>query len=609
MSHTIHKSSVYGSTTQRVLGIPEILELVFSFLETKDAAQCARVCKGWSAIALDSLWRDVDDLHRLFSLLAPIVARETPDCPDVNALPVVSVVSCGSAQTSQHFSRPLEPADWGRFMRYARRVRSFSALPSDDERLHGPPIFDEIARTRPTFNVLPKLSSLSWLSEKGDRTRLSLMFMHDNIKHFAVRLIPTDDYSFGVFFQEIALRMPKLIELDLRFNFPMRDIEEALCKLLTDLPELEKIILPKFTLTAKIIEQLSKSPKLRVVQFEFPESQGTGDVSDVHNWFPNVDEEAFPALHDLSVSVHLPHMIRFLNSDFSPSHLQCLYVHVLYVVPPYQVQEFLESVAKNCKQLTQLFLDFAGDPSPLIFRTSLPDEDRIGWNSLRPLTKLPKLTQFELHWETALAVTHADVEELASSMPALEVLVLNPEPLPTPQPPALTLRALIPFAQHCRNMRELSLCVDASATDTLEDAARELHAALPPVRFQKLRELTFGLSRITHPESIALFLSRLCPVGVTVAAGVSWPEGVGALAAENVDDQAVLLDMWNQAKEWYSRWEEVNHMLPLLTSIRMEERARRSELEREVEDLRVRCRVLEDRMHVGVPHDGGCITL
>ncbi|KAI0668069.1 hypothetical protein C8Q78DRAFT_1048133 [Trametes maxima] len=587
-------SSIYGSTTQRVLAIPEILELVFSFLCAKDNAVCARVCKGWSEVALDTLWREVDDLRRFFGLLAPV---ET------------AVDSTGTPEYYEHFRRPLEPADWIRFMRYATRVRKLLVLPAEDSHLRGHLVFDEIARTRSTLNILPKLSSLTWESGlDGERLRLSLMFMHENVKSFTVRLIRSESYSLGIFFQEIALRMPKLTLLDLRFTFAVRDIEQELCALFKALPQLRKVILPKFTLTSKIIERLSKSPKLQVVQFEFLEFQGSGDVSDVHNWLPALEEDTFPALNDLSISVHLPHMTRFLNAEYTPANLQCLYVHTLYTVPPYQVHDFFDAAAQNCPLLKQLYLDFSGDPSPLLFRTSLAGEDRITWNTLRPLLKFSKLTDFELHWDTPLALTQDDVEQLAMCMPAIEVLMLNSEPIPTLETPPLTLRALIPFARHCPKIRELALYIDASAND-LDAATHELRDALPSVRFRALRMLSVGLSRITVPEPVAIFLSLLCPPECRIGAGVSWPNGPQALEPEDAEARATLADIWTHAMQWHTRWMEVDRMLPLLTKVRLEEHSRRAELEREVEGLRVRARLLEERLNVGVPQDGGCILL
>ncbi|KAI0824326.1 hypothetical protein BC628DRAFT_425787 [Trametes gibbosa] len=503
---------------------------------------------------------------------------------------------------------PLEPADWARFTRYARRVRALSVLPRSDTLLRGPLVFDEVARTRATLNILPRLSNLTWTTENSERLQLSLMFMHENIRNFTVKLIRSDHYPLSIYFQEISLRMPALTHLDMRFTFPVREIQDDLCKLFDSLPHLQRVVLPKFTLSAKIMEKLSHCPKLRVIQFEFMESQGAGDVSDVHNWFPVLKEGAFPELRDLSISVHIPHMVRFLSSMFFPANLTCLYVHVLYIVPPYQVQEFLEATAQSCQQLNQLYIDFAGDPSPLLFRSILSDEDRISWNTLRPVLKLSKLTLFEIHWDQPLAISQGDIENLAASLPSLEVLSLNSEPLPAPQPPSLTLGALIPFARHCPKMRELSLYIDASTSATdLEAASRSLHASLPPTRFRSLEKLSLGLSRISDTEPVALFLSEICPLGCTVGAGVSWPNGFGALASETIEDGTVLVDMWAKAASWYEQWLVVDKMMPPLVRARMQERARRQELEREVEDLRVRSRLLEDRASVGVPQDGGCI--
>jgi len=60
------------STVHRVLGIPELLDMIFRFLDDASNASNARVSRQWSEIALDTLWRDVNDPYRLFGLLAPL---------------------------------------------------------------------------------------------------------------------------------------------------------------------------------------------------------------------------------------------------------------------------------------------------------------------------------------------------------------------------------------------------------------------------------------------------------------------------------------------------------------------------------------------------------
>ena len=62
----------YEATTLRVLAIPEIIELIMSFLDKKDNVNNACVCRSWSEIALDCIWRNVDDITQLLRLLAPL---------------------------------------------------------------------------------------------------------------------------------------------------------------------------------------------------------------------------------------------------------------------------------------------------------------------------------------------------------------------------------------------------------------------------------------------------------------------------------------------------------------------------------------------------------
>lgn len=51
--------------------VNELVAIVLSFLDNHSLAVSARVCKKWREIALDLLWREVDDLHRLFTTLSP----------------------------------------------------------------------------------------------------------------------------------------------------------------------------------------------------------------------------------------------------------------------------------------------------------------------------------------------------------------------------------------------------------------------------------------------------------------------------------------------------------------------------------------------------------
>ena len=71
--------------THRVLGIPELLDMIFGYLDPPSNAVNAQVCKQWLDIAMDVLWKNVGNLYRLFSLLSPLKAER--DDNYVRALP------------------------------------------------------------------------------------------------------------------------------------------------------------------------------------------------------------------------------------------------------------------------------------------------------------------------------------------------------------------------------------------------------------------------------------------------------------------------------------------------------------------------------------------
>lgn len=223
----------------------------------------------------------------------------------------------------------------------------------------------------------------------------------------------------------------------------------------------------------------------------------------------------------------------------------------------------------------------------------------LSWDDIRPLLLCKHLRVFELTWTSPLGLLQDDVEELASSWPSLRILQLNclPNPVIPLAPPTLTLGALIPFSTHCPELEELGLDIDTD-TAALEFTAGDA-AAPPPPPFRKLSRLCFGLSPIAEAGPVALFLSRICPLGCEIAPGPRVPDGFNVVFYEWT---IRLLDLWT----------EVGRVLPLLVRLRMEERARRKELEREVEDLRMRCSVLEGRgtLPVGALNaDGSCLIL
>ena len=79
----------YSSVMRRVLEIPEIIEQILSYLENKEKLAIAPVCKRWADIALNLVWRKMDNIITLFLGLAPMVPND--DLCYVSCVSILSV--------------------------------------------------------------------------------------------------------------------------------------------------------------------------------------------------------------------------------------------------------------------------------------------------------------------------------------------------------------------------------------------------------------------------------------------------------------------------------------------------------------------------------------
>lgn len=80
-----------GKLACETLGIPEVLAVILSYNDQRDASRCMRVCRGWYDTAMRAAWTEVIGLMPIFNALAPLERRylnydsncyEPPDGPD-----------------------------------------------------------------------------------------------------------------------------------------------------------------------------------------------------------------------------------------------------------------------------------------------------------------------------------------------------------------------------------------------------------------------------------------------------------------------------------------------------------------------------------------------
>ncbi|KDR71523.1 hypothetical protein GALMADRAFT_281781 [Galerina marginata CBS 339.88] len=545
----------------RVLCIPELLDMIFSFLDPASNVVNAQTCKRWSDIALDSLWKEVDDLHQLFGILAPLRVSEE----------------------LYEFDRLPESADWKRFEKYANRVRRLVYEPDGltPPRKMKQSVFDDVARTRTRLDILPNMHTLQWRAPLS----ISIMFMHSGIKSFTVWLpLQLETISPRPFFQDIAARMPNLASLDVRSYVPLRCIETEMANLLMLLSKLQRITLPRYYFTTCIAETLSGLEHLGIIEFQYVPEQGCGSVFDVSTFNPSLSEGSFPALWDHSMAVTFDDASRFFNLSFTPTNITMLYIDSYEIETPTALHNLLSVIAENCQLLKFLALLSLRDASLTTLAENPYDTGlMVTMDHLKPVLKLANLTALEFTQQYPLVLNPADIELLASSWPAIETLSLNSEPVHLSQS-NLTLDALTPFARHCRKLHHLGLFIDATSIPQ------------PPIAsivpFQSLKRLSMGVSIIEGPDAVALYLSKIVPLNVKLDCGITWEE------SDEADD-----GISNTIFQRCASWERVAELLPVLTELRKEERERTRVLEKELEDSRMRVKVITDTVALGVKLD------
>jgi hypothetical protein len=426
------------------------------------------------------------------------------------------------------------------------------------------------------------------------------MFMHPNVKRFVFWLPQFIEPDSPLpFFRDVVSRMPHLTFLDIRTVTPMNKIEDSMIYLLRSLLKLRKVVFPRYAFSTHIAETVQNLEDLGCVEFQYVAEQGCGDPADTEVFRPTLKLGAFPSLWDLSLTCSVEDCTSFMRQSSAPTNLTALYVDSRLMESPAAVHELLTVLADTCQLLESLgIVTLINDAEPIQTLVDVPTSERINYSTLRPVQNFPNLTIFEIIHQYPLDLKLEDLEQLARSWPSLRKLILNNEPVISDEC-ALTLKALVPFAQHCPELEQLGLFINASTADLPSTYQVELPPSYQSKPFSKLRRLSMGVSLIADEGAVALFLSQICPLNTHLECGVTWD--IPGLR----EDQELYVAIMDRC----AKWTKAAELLPLLTKLRMEERERTRLLVAEVQDLRMRSGVLMDRVGMRAVSGNGCVML
>ncbi|KAF4582685.1 hypothetical protein EYR40_002609 [Pleurotus pulmonarius] len=460
----------------------------------------ALVSRKWSEEALSALWKHLDAMYPLLSLLAPLVKSK-----DNSSL--------------REFERPLWSHDWTIFRKYSWRVYSISYSSIGSE-LYSHSVFTDIALSKPQGDLIPNLRNLvcsPYSLCDFIPLLLNQRLVDLDIGGAAASSLP----KVKSLLSYLPDRCPMLRRLELR-SFGYEYTEIGLDVFLSPLSTLTELEIAPATLTPCVMHALACLPKLE-------------HIRSTHRWpthttnqlpYPPVDTgEWFTSLGLLEISTD---NVPLFLEQYKFTNLRKLVLQPDTQQTREQHFRFFEVISSCCPQLEILQLDKWRNASERPLKLALAT-----WESFAPLRRLTRLTELSL---IDLPMTTPGLLYLAESLPSLKHLDLQ-RTTTSDGTPAFPISVLPQLAVIRPQLTFLCLCMDTSPSAL---AVTSDHA-----RFRCLAELNVGPSSLdSSPLEVATYLRGILPEGCRLTR--LW-DGWGGVGPER----------WNA-------WEPVIEMLPAL---------------------------------------------
>ncbi|KIO32396.1 hypothetical protein M407DRAFT_18707 [Tulasnella calospora MUT 4182] len=521
------------------LAVPELLANFFSFATQSTLGTCALVCKLWSEVALDELWKHLDSVFPLLEL--------------VMSLELLRNLGLRVPDASQILSSKLSDADWSRFHYYSRKVRSISYdhekryRPNSITPAIGPEAIAMLCLHHPSgLEMLPRLETLKW-STNGSTTPI-LPFLSSRVKSLEVELTGGSQ-SVDDFFRALAGRTPHLTNFHLKTLTAVKDIEPSLRKAIGTWKKLETLILPPYYLRPSIVGLVASLPNLKTLEHDYTCHPPYDEAA----MLQELPENAFPELDSFGFNSNPPSAQRLaLKYSGLFTRLTSINIDAANSVGGEEALTFVHHLGSKCVQLLDISLNFClgwgpqGEvASPLSFRVL---------ESLFPCRKLRMLLVGHPH---PLTINETDVERIAAAWPKLVIFELCKEPdlsLPIPEDMGNSLSILPTFARHFPMMKDLGLFF---AKDQDFSFSGNLY---PKFEFCQLDNLGVGVSAVPKGRSqdVGFLIASLCRVEPTIEIGTSvwfvgpWCPGWG---------------------EYQNQWEEAGRFLQFAMRTKIASRA------------------------------------
>ncbi|KAF7329354.1 hypothetical protein MKEN_00196700 [Mycena kentingensis (nom. inval.)] len=517
------------------LKVPELVSEIFSHYasfskrDKPTLARLARTCRRFSGPALDRLWERQETLHNLLACLPS-------DCWELRGDP-------SPREPTLVLLRDVSQNEWACLAKHRNRVRTLDLSSNNYSRGH--PTLAVIRALSIAFpsHFLPNLRRLVWGVHvwppwQDNLFRYVGIFIHPDLIDVNLRLPGAEFGQLAANFLQPVTGLRRLI-LSIGDHFDANDIEPALTALVPYLQELRSASLP--TLSGAMIHNLSQLPLLKHLSVESADSKVTAATFAAPSSNLLLELAPFRSLATLKLPVTVVHVAKAVVGAQRRWDLTKLELGFHSPVSRNTIAELYALVASHCNpmKLNHLYIGEADRDVML----DPPQNAQPQYASARRRVSL---------------IDDAHLWHLARSWPRITQLTLQTGSESEVQlPPTTTLDALRAFATHCPELVSLGLALDATVVPPFETYrdARIMQSAL--------RSISVGKSAIRDPADVARFLSSFFTATLGITTRLSW---------RWADDREAEDEEERVEKENHDRWMKVKELLPLLVTVRREER-------------------------------------
>ncbi|KAJ6521161.1 hypothetical protein DFH09DRAFT_1193076 [Mycena vulgaris] len=524
----------------RTLAIPEVIGLIFDQVADDDRgwealSHLAQTCRAFSDPALDLLWVSQESL-------VPILAT-IPDFWEDTRLDAY-----GEHPPVFNPECLITPGIWDRVRFYAARVKSLSLVLTHCGGT--PEVLEVLSMSFPGDCLFPNLDHLSWALPHRNFPYLRL-FLSPRMTSIDLEL--SGSATQLTLLPLLPAKCPSLMKVIIydegRMDLIRPHYAVAVSSMLCGLPDIRTISVGCIDPAA--LRHLAHLPSLTSLCI---------DRIDEPLW-PYAAEftfllypELFPSLTELRVfGARIDLCKNFIRTAFA-SPLKTLYVGTETSASEPEARTALAAISAECPpSLTSIDVEL-GQWDDVV--SAAPAAYTVLPATLAPLLTFKNLLTVRVKVPFGLCLDNAFCAEMAVAWPLINELSLHrPYIIGTPSPPsAVTISALLSFARQCPDLHTLALPLSSAPPGSLSDGT-------PPAQMV-LKYLAVIDSPIEAPFPVAAFLSSVFPGLEDISTSRD--------LFSNAPDEAEADD----AHEAHRRWKEVERLVPLLVTVREEERRR-----------------------------------